>query len=123
MKPADLRKHAANLDELRARIVAQPRASQPRKTMPGPEPYVLDSGGVYAYPTRGGEPINRYMSAKSFDRATWCSDGFGLMLVIGRGRAFGHLVWYHAVTSIEVVPAIPERTSLVGDTRWGRPIY
>jgi hypothetical protein len=123
MKPADVRKRAANLSELRARIVAQPMASKPRKIMPGPEPYVLDAGGVYAYPTRGGEPINPFMGAKSFDRAAWRPDGLGLMLVIGRGRAFDHLAWYHAVTSIEVVPAVPERTTLVGEVRWGRPIY
>ena len=90
MKPADLRKRAAKLGELRERIVAQPTASKARKTMRGPEPYVFEVGGVYCYPTRGGEMINPYMSPKYFDRSTWSPDGFGLMLVIGRGRALDY---------------------------------
>jgi hypothetical protein len=123
MKPADLRKRAANLGALRARIVAQPTASKPRQTMERPEPYAFDAGGVYAYPTRGGDTINPYMGPKRFDRAKWRPDGFGLMLVIGRGRAFDYLAWYQAATSVEVVPSIPDRTSLVGGIRWGLPIY
>ena len=123
MKPADLRKRAANLTELRARIVAQPKVSKPRKTIKQPEPYVFEPGGVYAYPTRDGDTINPYMSPKQFDRAAWSPDGFGLMLVLGRGRAFDHLPWYQAATSVAVVPAIPDRTNLVGEVRWGLPIY
>jgi hypothetical protein len=123
MKPADLLKRAAKLGELRARIVAQPLESKPRKTMQRPEPYVFEVGGVYAYPTRGGDTINPYMGAKYFDRSKWSLDGFGLMLVIGRGRAFDYLAWYQAAASVEVVPSIPDRTNLVGEIRWGLPIY
>ena len=123
MKPADLRKRAANLAELRARIVAQPMVSRPRKTMERPEPYVFDVGGVYAYPTRAGDPINPYMGPRYFDRALWSPDGCGLMLIIGRGRAFDYLAWYQAVISIEVVPSIPNRTNIVEEIRWGLPIY
>jgi len=123
MKPADLRKRAAKLGELRARIVAQPMVSKPRKTMARPEPYVFEAGGVYAYPTRGGDTINPYMGPKQFDRTKWRPDGFGLMLVIGRGRAFDYLPWYQAATSAEVVPSIPDRTNLVGEIRWGLPFY
>ena len=123
MKPPGLRKRAANLAELRARIVAQPTVSKPRKTLQQPEPYVFEPGGVYAYPTREGDTINPYMSPKYFDRAAWSPDGFGLMLVLGRGRAFDYLPWYQAATSVAVVPAIPDRTDLVGGIRWGLPIY
>jgi hypothetical protein len=123
MKPADLRKRAAKLGELRARIVAQPVGSKSRKTMQRPDPYVFEVGGVYAYPTRGGDTINPYMGAKYFDRSKWSPDGFGLMLVIGRGRAFGYLAWCQAAPSIEVVPSIPDRTKLIGEIRWGLPIY
>jgi len=123
MKPADLRRRAANLRELRARIVAQPMVSKPRRTLQRPEPYVFEPGGIYAYPTRGGDPINPYMSPQRFDRTKWAPDGFGLMFVIGRGRAFNYLAWYHAITSIEVVSSVPDRTKLVGELRWGLPIY
>jgi hypothetical protein len=84
---------------------------------------VLEPGGVYGYPTLGGDTINPYMSPKHFDRAAWSPDGFGLMLVLGRGRAFDYLAWYQVVTSRDVVTSIPDRTTLVGEIRWGLPIY
>ncbi len=122
MKAADLRRRAKKLMELRDRIVAQPTASKPRKTLQGPAPYVFEVGGAYAYPTRGGEPINPYMTSKYFDRSSWSPDGFALMLVIGRGRAFDYLPWYQAAKSPEVVPSMPDRTDLVA-RRWGQAIY
>jgi hypothetical protein len=123
LQPADLRKRAAKLAELRARILAQPTVSKPRKTMAGPAPYVFEVGGVYAYPIRGGEPINPYLSAKQFNRSEWQAQGFGLMLVITRARAFDYLPWYHAATTLEAVASIPDRTKLLGEIRWGQPIY
>jgi len=123
MKPADLRKRAAKLGELRARIVAQPVGSKPRKTMQRPEPYAFEVGGVYAYPTRGGDTVNPYMGPKYFDRSKWFPDGFGLMLVIGRARAFDYLAWYQAAPSVEVVPSVPDHTNLMGEICWGLPIY
>lgn len=123
MKPADVRKRAAKLGELRARVAAQPAESKPRKTLRAPEPYVFEVGGVYAYPTLGGDTINPYLSPKRFDRSQWRPDGFGLMLVIGHGRALDYLPWYHAATALAVEPSIPERARLVGEIRWGLPIY
>ena len=48
-------------------------------------------------------------------------DGFGLMLIVGHGRAFGYLAWYHAIITAEVVAAIPDRETLVRDIRWAAP--
>jgi len=123
MKAPDLRKRAAKLAELREHLVAQPTVSKPRTTMKGPVPYVFEVGGVYAYPTLHGEVINPYFSAKRFDRSTWHSDGFGLMLVIGRGSVFGYLPWYHAVISRQVLPSIPDRSQLFDDNGWSLPVY
>jgi len=123
MKAPDLRRRAAKLAELRARIAAQPTASKPRKTMRAPEPYVFEVGGAYAYPTLGGDTINPYLGPKLFDRSQWHPDGFGLMLVIGRGRALDYLPWYHAATCLAVEPSIPDRRRLIGEIRWGLPIY
>jgi hypothetical protein len=61
------------------------------------------------------------MTPRHFNRAEWRADGFGLMLVVGRGRAFDYLAWYHAVMAAEVVPTIPDREKLVGDIRWAAP--
>jgi len=117
MKLADLRKRAAKLDELRARIIAQPAASEPRKTLERPAPC-----GVFAYPTRDGDTINPYLSAKRFDRGNWHPNGYRLMIVIGRGRAFDYLPWYQAVTALAVVSSIPDQRALINDIRWGLPI-
>lgn len=123
MKAADTRKRADKLAELRTRLLVQPKISSERKTIKAPQPYVFGLYGVYAYPTRGGAPINPYMPAKRFDRAAWHPDGFGLMLVLGRGRAFGHLAWYSAVKAAEIVPAAPDREALAGSIRWVAPFY
>jgi len=123
MKATDIRKRAGKLAELRARLLAQPEASKERKTIKAPEPYVFELYGVYAYPTLGGDTINPYMPAKRFDRAAWHPDGFGLMLVLRRGRAFGYLPWYSAVKAAEVVPAVPDREALVGSIRWAAPPF
>ncbi len=121
MKPPDIRQRARKLAELRSRLLAQPESSRPRKTLREPQPYVFELYGAYAYPTCAGEPINPYIPAKRFDRAAWGSDGFGLMLIIGRGRAFGYLAWYIAATAREVVAAIPDREALVRDVKWAAP--
>jgi hypothetical protein len=118
MRPGDLRKRVANLMELRGRIVAQPATTKPRKTMSLPEPYVFEVGGVYAYPTKQGRPINPYMTPKWFDRAAWAPDGVGLFLALGRGRAFEYLAWYAGATSIATVPAPPDREALAAEIRW-----
>lgn len=121
MKPADIRQRARKLAELRTRLVAQQPSSRPRKTLSEPQPYVFQLHGVYAYPTCGGEPINPYIPTKRFNRGAWHSDGFGLMLIVGHGRAFGYLAWYHAIIAAEVVAAIPDRETLVRDIRWRAP--
>ena len=123
MTPPDLRKRAAKLAELRARLVAQPKVSKPRATMKAPAPYVFEVGGVYAYPTLRGEVINPYLSAKRFDRSAWHPDGFGLMLVTGRGSVFGYLPWYHALISRQAFASIPDRAALLGENRWSLPVY
>jgi hypothetical protein len=121
MKAGDSRRRAANLDELRRRLQSQPETSKPRQTLRQPQPYVFEQYGVYAYPTGGGKPINPYLTAKYFDRAQWRPDGFGLLLVVGRGRAFDYLAWYHAVKADAVVTALPDRARLVESIRWTAP--
>jgi hypothetical protein len=121
MKPGDIRKRAANLAELRARILAQPETTSPRKTLSEPEPYVFEVGGIYAYPTQQGHPINPYLAPKSFNRAAWSPDGFGLFLALGRGRAFDYLTWYHGATTFESFSSLPDEAQLTNEIRWRTP--
>src|SRR6266567_4655618 len=118
MKPGDIRKRAAKLAELRLRLVGQPEVSSERKTIKAPLPYVFEQYGVYAYPVRGGEPINPYMPASRFDRASWHPEGLLLMLVLSRGCGFGYLPWYVAVKATQILPAVPDRAAVAANVRW-----
>ena len=118
MKPADLRKRAKTLGDLRARITDALPAPKPRSVIKQPQPYVMEVGGVYAYPTLSGEPINPYMTAKYFDCATWRPDSVGLMLIIDRGRAFDYLAWYQPIVAAMAVPAKPDISALSPETYW-----
>ncbi|HEV8679110.1 MAG TPA: hypothetical protein VGQ90_07020 [Stellaceae bacterium] len=123
MQPGDIRKRAAKLAELRARLAVQPKLSVERKTIKAPLPYVFEQYGVYAYPVRGGEPINPYLPATRFDRASWHPEGFLLMLILSRGRAFGYLPWYVAAKATQILPAVPNRATVAADVRWTATIY
>jgi hypothetical protein len=118
MKPADLRKRGKALGDLRARIAGAPVTSKPRSVIKRPQPYVMEVGALYAYPTLLGEPINPYMSAKYFSRAAWRPDGFGLMLIIDRGRTFDYLAWYQPIVGAVAVPAKPEVCELSPQMYW-----
>jgi hypothetical protein len=118
MKPADLRKRGKTLGDLRARITGAPPTPKPRSVIKQPQPYVMEVGGLYAYPTLSGEPINPYMTPKYFDRAAWRPDGFGLMLIIDRGRTFDYLAWYQAIVAAMAVPTKPDISALSLETYW-----
>lgn len=79
LREADLRKRAKALAELRARLVAAAPISRRRAVLRAPQPYTLELGGLYTYPTKAGAPINPYMGPKWFDRAAWMPDGYGVM--------------------------------------------
>ncbi len=97
---AGLRKRAKALGELRARLVAPMPAAKRQAVLRAPQPYALELGGVYSYPTKGGECINPYMGPKYFDRAAWEPDGYGLMAIVNRGRAFDFLTWYQPLVAV-----------------------
>ncbi len=113
MKPADLRKRGKILEDLRARLVAQPGMSRSRSTMRRPDPYTMDVGGVYAWPTLHGHFISPFLGNKHFDRAGWKPDGFGVMAIVERGRAFDFLAWYTPVVMAQFLPAIPDRAAML----------
>ncbi len=118
MSGADLRKRKALLEALRQRISSAPATSKPRKVMKAPQPYVLEVGGIYIYPTADGQPINPYLGPKYFDRSSWKPDGWGLMAILERGRVFDYLAWYQPIVAARAVTARPSSTSMGKDTGW-----
>jgi hypothetical protein len=118
MSGGDLRKRKALLEALRHRIAAAPTRSKPRKVLKEPQAYILDVGGVYAYPTANGLPINPYLGSKYFDRSAWKPDGWGLVAILERGRVFDYLVWYQPIVAVRAVAVRPGSPPTGEDTAW-----
>jgi hypothetical protein len=64
-----------------SRLTTQPSISASRTVLSEPQPYLLDVGRIYAYPTKAGKPINPYITKKRFKGTARQPDGFGVMLV------------------------------------------
>jgi hypothetical protein len=118
MKASDLRKRAAILADLRARLVAASTVSKPRPTLKAPLPYVFDVGVAYACPVRGSEAINPYIGKKNFDGTPWVADGYRQFVNLARDKAFGYLPWYQPLVAIRPTPEKPERCDPRMDLWW-----
>ena len=118
MKPTDLRKRAAKLAELRARLAAAPRRSKPRAMITLPEPYVLEIGVLYACPVKGSSCINPYLGKKDFDGSPWIPDGWRQFVVLDRGRAFDYLAWYQPLVCKKPVQPKPQLSDAGADLWW-----
>jgi len=118
LREADVRKRAKALGELRARLVTAAPISKRRSVLRTPQPYTLELGGLYTYPTKAGAPINPYLGPKWFDRTAWIPDGYGLLVVVNRGRAFDYLAWYQPLVAVGAVPEKPTAASMPADMIW-----
>jgi len=118
MREADARKRDKALAELRARLVTATPERKRRAVLQAPQPYTLEVGGLYTSPTKAGAPINPYMGAKLFDRAAWTPDGYAILVVVNRGRAFDYLAWYQPLTAIAPMPEKPTDASIPADMIW-----
>ena len=118
MKPADLRKRGVKLAELRARLAAAPRGSKSRATIKAPEPYVLETGVLYACPVRGSSCLNPYLSRKRFDASPWIPDGWRQFVILDRGRAFDHLAWYQPLVCKKPMREKPRLADAGADLWW-----
>lgn len=118
MKPVDLRKRGAKLAELRARLAAAPRQSEPRATIKAPEPYILEMGVLYACPVEGSSCINPYLSKKNLDGSARILDGWRQFVILDRGRAFDYLAWYQPLVCKRPVRERPQLADVVADLWW-----
>lgn len=101
MSPHHLNIREKQLTKLATAWRGPPPKSKPRKVLSKPQPFLLEVGSVWMYPTSGGRPRNPYFMRpedEGFDR-----DGWGAMIVLARGCAFGWLAWY-AVAPISIDP-------------------
>jgi hypothetical protein len=101
MPAKDLKKRAIILAELDRRLQS-PRAEKARPKATKPPDFVVDLGEVYAFPTMRRQAFNAWYA--SWEQAKFVPDGWGAMIVLGRGRVFDWLPWC-AVAALTVDPS------------------
>ncbi len=115
MNPANLRKRAAGLDELRARLLVAPSTSKPRKTIGAPEAFILETNTLYAVPVKGSAARFNW---KSDGASPWTPDGWRQFVILNRGRAFDHFAWYQPIVSTRPVTDKPLLSQAEDDLWW-----
>lgn len=116
MGAADLRRREKVLAELRGRLVTA-APSKARPILKAPQRYLMGIGDCYAYPTSGGDSINPYFPSPEKMR-NWRHDGWSLMVIIARGRAFDFLAWYRFSTIDVVLSEKPAAVPLDASQLW-----
>jgi hypothetical protein len=126
MSPSDLRKRKKMLDELHSRLIA-PTASKARPVLKSPQPFLMEMGDVFVYPTCAGDCINPYFKSKEMYKFhhkdgsvswQWQQDGWAAMVSIDRGRAFDFLSWYRPLTVAHAAAEKPSLETLRQEVLW-----
>ncbi len=129
MKPPDLRKRTKMLEELRERLAA-PVVAKPRSVLRSPQPWLMEVGDAFVYPTCAGQCLNPYFASlektkihqyRLTDGSTtwgWQQDGWAAMVMVDRGRAFDFLAWYRPLTLARATAEKPALEDLLGELRW-----
>ncbi|MGG5819297.1 hypothetical protein [Falsiroseomonas sp. HW251] len=94
MDKATLRKRAAMLAALRETLARGPAPGAKRRVLTAPQPFIMEMGEAFAFPTCRGQGINAHFPSPEADPTWRDQDGWGAGLVCERGHAFGHLAWY-----------------------------
>lgn len=133
MSPADLKKRAKMLVEVRARAAA-PVVRKPRNILKKPQPLLMEAGDAFVYPVHrrelfantahrriDWECINPYFASKerSSHGGAWTQEGWAACVIVDRGRAFDFLSWYRPL--VARTPWIGDRPSLEilrGEVLW-----
>ena len=116
MREPDLRRRDRMLAELRSRLVSVP-SSKARTTLKKPQPYLFEIGDGYAFPTSGGDSINPYFASVQ-NTPSWRHDGWAVIVIIARGRAFDFLAWYRFLTIDTAVSEKPAAIPMDASQLW-----
>lgn len=116
MAPTLLTKRERMLSELRERIETAP-AGRRRAVLKHPQPFLMEVGDVFTYPTSRGKCINSYYPAKE-RIPNWQQDGCGMTVIVDRGRAFDFLAWYRPVTIFAAMERTPSLETLQSAGPW-----
>ena len=116
MPEPDLRRRDRMLAELRGSLVSAPPPKS-RTTLKKPQPYLFEIGDGYAFPTSGGGSINPYFASLE-QTPSWRHDGWAVMVIIARGRAFDFLAWYQFLTIDCAAPEKPTAIPMDDSQLW-----
>lgn len=119
MSDSDLKKRKKMLEGLKAAL-SLPVPDKARKTISGPEPFLLNVGDLVVYPvSSSGYPPNPYMS-QAMIAEHWDHSGWGAMVIAACGRAFGYLAWYWPIVLEKAKPLSkkPDAASLLLEKKW-----
>lgn len=118
MGPRDLEKRRKVLEELRVRLAIGATSRSARQVLKKPQAFLMDIGEVFVYPTSGGHCINAYARSTEQDPHWRGQDGWGALLIVDRGRAFGFLTWYTPLTLMTAAAEKPTLACLRGEMAW-----
>jgi hypothetical protein len=118
MDAAGLRRRGRMLAELGERLAAPMPSPKPRTVLKKPQPYLLQTGEVIAFPTARGSCINPYFPSKEAIVGSWRQDGWGAAVIVECGRAFDFLAWYRLLRAPEATAAKPDLAALSGRPDW-----
>ena len=118
MTERDLGSRRAMLMELRARLVAPAGPEKARSTLKKPQPLLLRTGDLIAYPTAGGQCINAYFPTKDAITGGWHQDGWGAALIVETGHVLGFLAWYRPLIAPMGDDGKPDRDGLLVQSDW-----
>ena len=117
-----MRKRGAMLAALRARLVAPVVAGKPRAVLRAPQPFLFAAGDVVLFPTTGGQCINAlFPTQKTLLGHEWRPDGWGVMVIVECGRAFGFLAFYRGLRAPAAVRDRPDLATIRGWRDWVLP--
>jgi hypothetical protein len=115
---AGLDKRRRMLGQLRERLTAASTA-KPRPTLKEPEPFLMEVGDALIYPTCGGKCWNPYVTRPDQLKIygprggeVWQHDGWGAMVIVEHGRAFGFFAWYRPLIVDRVFTDAPTLEAL-----------
>lgn len=126
MSATDLQKRRKVLGELRQRLIA-PLINKQRPVLKSPQPFLMDVGDAFIYPTCGGDNINPYFRSKEMHKFhgkdgsvtwQWQQDGWSVAIIVDRGRAFDFLAWYRPLTFTQASTERPLLENLRQELLW-----
>lgn len=94
MVERDLKKRAKLLEELRAKWAKPHPKPAKRKVQETPDAFVFEAGDCIVYPVKDtGRTLNPDLAKPESDR-DWNHHGFGVAVVLARGRHLDTFAWY-----------------------------